>query len=213
MAEVKAEVFKAKETDAPKAVVTVSPKESEKEEKQTIRYVVDEPKLKNKFIKAFFGDGIRDFKDGLIEEIIVPAIKDMVVGAVEDLFDTGRGPRRRRRGYDEDDEYVSYSSYYKSDRRERNRDDYDDRYSRDDYRNIGFYTKVEAMDALDRLKERLERSKKGYVTILDFYDILDKVSKNPQDAKWGWRDLSYVRPERRGNRYYIDFPKIRYMDD
>lgn len=201
MAEVKIDKIKPEETSV---VAQDSPK------KNAIRYS-EEPVLRNKFMRAFFGDSVRDFKDYALNEIIAPGIKGMILGALENLFDVGaRGPRRRR--YKEDDEYVSYSAYYQSDRRKRYDDDYDDRYARDDYRNIGFYSKVEAKDVLDRLKDRLERSKRRYVTVLDFYDILQKSSKNPQDDKWGWTDLSYVTIERHGDKWYIEFPKIRYFD-
>ena len=95
----------------------------EKDQEKKIKRVanvnarVKERSLGSKFKDTFLGEEIGDAKHYIVFDVVVPAIKEMIVdtveNAVEMIFGVGGG-RRARSNRDKGNESVSYTAYYKS---------------------------------------------------------------------------------------------------
>lgn len=157
----------------------------------------------------------------MIRHTVVPGIKDLahdsMVGIVDGLFDRGRSSRsavRRRddavrRGVSREKgvEKVDYS-YNGMTNRPTTRVISDVGRRNHDFSEIIFESRVEAEDALDRLRERLE--KYDTASVADLYSITG-IDDNFKDNEWGWDNLdgSYVRRYRRG--FVLDLPDTKKL--
>ena len=135
---------KSKEEEAKKEITPI-----------TTNVVTKEKRVRSKFAEAFLGEDVSSVKDYIIFDVIIPAIKSTIVDGITNTVEMIFGVSSRK-GKGRDRDYVSYASYYKSDRRDRRRNDVDDRYSRYDYRDITFASRVDADDVLNGLKDLLE---------------------------------------------------------
>ena len=174
----------------------------------TTNVISREKRVRSKLIDALIGEEIGSVKDYLLYDVFIPAVKntivDSITNAAEMIF--GVNPRGQRR---RESNYVSYASYYKSGNRNNRRNDYDDRNSRYDYRDIIFRSRVEADEVLSTLRELVEDYKAASVS--DLYDLVG-ITGDFQDHKWGWYDLDLARVTRGRDGYFIDFPRIRPID-
>ena len=211
MAEIKLEDLKPnsnkfKEEQAPEA-------EKKEESKRVLKpvttdVVVKEKKKRGRFASALFGDGeISSIKDYLMFDVMIPAIRNTIVDSVTNTVEMifGVDPRRRR----SERSPVSYATYYKSGRRNDRRDDYDDRNTRYDYRDITFRSRVAADEALYNLRELVEDYEEAAVA--DLYDLVG-ITGDFQDHKWGWRDLDRARVIPVHGGYAIDLPRPRPLN-
>ena len=155
----------------------------------------------------------------MIRYTIVPGIKDLahdsLVGIIDGLFDRGRSSRtviRRRddmirRGVSREKEVqkVDYS-YNGITTRPTTRVISEVGRRNHDFSEIIFESRVEAQDALDTLRVRLD--KYGTASVADLYSITG-IDDNFKDNEWGWDNLdgSYVRRYRRG--FVLDLPETK----
>ena len=155
----------------------------------------------------------------MIRYTIVPGIKDLahdsLVGIIDGLFDRGRSSRtviRRRddvarRGVSREKEAqkVDYS-YNGLTTRPTTRVISEVGRRNHDFSEIIFESRVEAQDALDTLRVRLD--KYGTASVADLYSITG-IDDNFKDNEWGWDNLdgSYVRRYRRG--FVLDLPETK----
>ena len=167
----------------------------------------------------------------LLEDILIPALKDLINdilhGAIDMTFGGGsyRGSYSRRgRGRS----HISYDRMYEdrrfSSRRRRDDDDYDDRRSsRRRIPNCSEFifdprdfdrpsdAKCAAEDLLDDMCDRIE--KYGQVDVAWFLDQVGEDIDGRWNAEdWGWTNLSGVRV-RGSNRsgWYIDLPREKEL--
>ena len=157
----------------------------------------------------------------MIRYTIVPGIKDLahdsMVGIVDGLFDRGRSSRtavRRRddvirQGVSREKEVqkVDYS-YNGITNRPTTRVISDVGRRTHDFSEIIFESRVEAQDALDKLRDRLD--KYNTASVADLYSITG-IDDNFKDNEWGWVNLdgSYVRRYRRG--FVLDLPETKKL--
>lgn len=182
--------------------------------------------LTERLVSAFIGpEGIRSVGCRVSEDIIKPAIRDLVVDAIQsgvEMFAyrgdprhggvprgrTFSGPqapvnnRHWQRPTQYNKPYMNYGQASVNNRQQPVKDSYARSSS-----SIGEYilsTRNEALDVQNALKEQILNY--GYATIADYYDLIG-VDPQHTDNEWGWSDLSYsqVRAVRGG--FIINFPQ------
>ena len=164
----------------------------------------------DKFVSNFVLGDMDSIKTYLVNEILVPRMRDIFndawASAGDILFNGSSGTGKRRSG----DRRRSYSSYYASwrdddRRRDREREADDESRIRRDYRSISYETRADAMRVLDVLRDAIDQYKQ--VSIDDVYDASGISSDNPTYRDYGWKDLTEAEVLRVNGEYKIDFPK------
>lgn len=78
---------------------------------------------------------------------------------------------------------------------------------------LEFQKRDDAQDTMIELKEMLESSDKGYVSVRDLYSLAE-MPTNPEMNKWVWYDLEDSTIERSGDNYVLKMPPAqRYVSD
>lgn len=162
----------------------------------------------DRFSELFFGDDIMSVRDYVLHDILVPAVKNIVVdaisGGIEQII---YGEQRRGRNIIRDGKrsYVSYSNYSDDrDRRSSTRDRDRSARSRHDFDNIIFESRPEAEDVLSNLSDLVRDY--GAASVADFYD-LSGLTSDFTDNRYGWDSLAGARTERARNGYIIVLPR------
>lgn len=161
------------------------------------------PKRNSKLAELFIAEDILDIKEFLVKEVVVPTIKEMIVGSVEMLFfGEYRGKKNKKKRTD----YTRAS--YEDDRPyRRSRDSDRSRRTRFDFDSIAFSTRAEAEEIVDILCDQLEDY--DYVTVGEFYDLAG-IDAEATDDDWGWKDLSSVKAVRtRYGDWILSMPRPR----
>jgi len=164
----------------------------------------------NRLAEGFIGKDIGSVRDYVIFDVIVPAMKNAVADAIGNgvrmLLGVDSSSRRKGDDYD-----TPYSTYYKSNRRDNNRNDVARRHTRDDYRDIVFTSEDGARDAIRKLKTRAHQYPTA--SIADYKDILQITSGDFQENYWGWSREEIDRLAERGPRkvpdgWVLDLPEV-----
>lgn len=155
----------------------------------------------------------------VIKNRIVPGVVDLfhdaTIGVVDGLFDRGRSSQAirnradisRRSSASRKPEKASFS-YDNISSRTATRTISDVGRRNHDFSEIIFEHRVEAEDALDRMRLRLEQY--DVVSVSDLYSIVG-IDDTIQDNKWGWTNLdgSYVRRYR--GSFVLDLPPTSHL--
>lgn len=161
----------------------------------------------DRLIEVFIGKDVGSIKDYILFDVLIPAIKSAIVDGVKMLLGVDGGYSSKRRGYDDD---TPYSTYYKSNRRNDNRNDSSRRHIRNDYRDIVFASEDDARDAIGDLKTRAH--KYNTASVADYKDIL-QITGAFTDNYWGWSreeidDLAQKGPRKASGGWVIDLPEV-----
>ncbi len=156
-----------------------------------------------KFTDVFISEDISNVKSYLLTDVLVPAIKKLVIDTVTDGINmilnggTGRGHRGTNASY------VSYRQY--SDQRDSNRHGNESRgRSGYNYDDIILESRGEAEDVLSRMDELIDIY--GTVSVADMYDLVGKTC-NYTDNKYGWTNIRNAEPIRVRDGYMLKLPK------
>lgn len=151
-----------------------------------------------KITNVFVPEDVDDVKSYIFEDIVVPAVKDIILDAVRAFL----GVNGTSRGRSSTSSKISYRKYY------------DDRDRRDsaptrtrigyDYDDIILETRGEAEDVLERMEELIDMYQ--LVSVADFYDLVG-VSGNYTDNKYGWTNVRNASVVRVRDGYMIKLPK------
>lgn len=152
-----------------------------------------------KITNVFVPEDVDDVKSYIFEDIVVPAVKDIILDAVKAVL----GVNGSSRGKGSTASKVSYRKYY------------DDRERRDyvgstrtrtgyEYDDVIIENRGEAEDVLSRMDELI--STYGLVSVADFYDLVG-ISGNYTDNKYGWTDIRSASVIRIRDGYMIKLPK------
>ena len=158
----------------------------------------------HKFTDIFVAEDIRDVKTYLIDDLLIPSIKntilDLIVEGATIIF-KGEPGRNRKSGSSVD--YVSYRRYADRDRRD---DRHRDTRTRTSYGfdDIILESRSEAEDVLTRMDELIELY--GEVSIADMYELIGK-SCNYTDNKYGWKNIRNAEPVRVRDGWMLKLPK------
>lgn len=179
-----------------------------------------EPSFGKKLKSAFIADEVKDVKNYVIFDVIVPAVKrtlrDLVMNSIDiTLFGKASGTSYKRE--DRGGTYVSYNRY--SDRSSRSYIDAPSRSSSRDDEIIGireldrveFYYEDDAKEALAFIMELVEDY--DFARVSDFLSVAHKRT-TPVHNKWGWYDLEGARAVYLPGRdcWIVDLPKPTPLD-
>lgn len=164
-----------------------------------------------KLIETFFAGDIKEALKSAWEDLAVPAMKDMMYGALDQAFRgliyedySGRNRRRDRdRGDSRREDFSGYSR-----RKSRPRDEREDVY---DIGELFFEDKRDADDAEDSIHDLLDRYKAA--TVGQLFEIAGLTVRRT-DYNYGWRaeqarDI-YVTSTRGG--YILKTPRPKPLD-
>lgn len=179
----------------------------------------------DRFKESLLADAGIDFKKAIVDEIVKPAIcdilaqiRDTIFGTIQDstdlfLFKEVRG-RRSRSGRRVDRGYTGYSDIYRRDRRD-GEDSLSRKYSDSKDRvvirgryldeTIMFDSKVAADDLIADMRELMDEQ--GTVSVFDLYDMLGRTADFVY-KDWGWDSMSNIYTERRGRKFEVVLPRL-----
>lgn len=169
--------------------------------------------LGQKFQETFVQEDINTVRNYVIDEVVVPGFKNLILDCLSMFF--FKEAYNGRRGRRDDDEYTSYSSYYSSGRKKKKRkkerereDEYDDDRTVD-YQNIVLKRKDAAQDIVDELRRRINKYDKA--TVADLLDLIEVTGKYT-DNNWGWTDPDDIGIRRVSNGFLIDVAEAELLD-
>lgn len=152
-----------------------------------------------KITNVFVPEDVEDVKSYIFEDIVVPAVKDIILDAVKAVL----GVNGSSRGKSSTASKVSYRKYY-DDRERRDYSGVTRTRSGYEYDDVIIENRGEAEDVLSRMDELI--STYGLVSVADFYDLVG-ISGNYTDNKYGWTDIRSASVVRVRDGYMIKLPK------
>lgn len=187
------------------------PREEKKIERVTQTAAIRRKKsLGRKFKDLFFGGDARSTGHFIVNSVLIPAAKDMIVEAgregVEKLV---RGDSYRRRNSPSSGP-MGYTSY--------NRRTMDPRVTapprplssraraRHDFDEIILNTRQEAEEVIERMFDIVSRY--DSVTVSDLYELVG-IRSTHVDHKWGWTDMRGAGVARTKDGYLLELPDIQ----
>lgn len=161
-----------------------------------------------KLIKRFLAEDVDDIGDYLINDLIIPEIKDVFLSFMTALL---LGERRSGGIFKgSKNGYTPYSQVTKTGRVKTGNTSKDDRQSskKPDFDSITLETKTEAENVLRSMSDLLETYHQ--VTVADLYEIVG-VSNEYTDNYYGWTDLSTSGISRVYGGYMLVLPPPIYL--
>ena len=159
-----------------------------------------------KITDAFVPDDVANVKSYIIEDIVVPAAKEILLDSVKAILGiNGKNGNKQTPA-----SKVSYRQYYNNDSRRnysssgnRSRNSYD-------FDDIIIDNRGEAEEVLDRMEEIIATY--GLVSVADFYELVG-VPSNYTDNNYGWSNLRNAYVDRlRDGGYIIKLPRAFQLD-
>lgn len=158
-----------------------------------------------KFVDTFIADDARNVKSFVMSDIIIPAIKDAILGTVEMLLGYGKRGKKRRSTMDT----INYTSYSDPARRYNSRAE-EPRLRGGNFEDVIVDTKGEAEDVLAQLDAVIDRYKVARVT--DLYDMVGLTAPYTGN-RYGWTDITSAESIRlRDGSYLIKMPRAMPID-
>lgn len=157
-----------------------------------------------KITNVFVPEDVDDVKSYIFEDIVVPAVKDIILDAVKAVL----GVNNTYKGRSSTAGKISYRKYY-DDRDRRDRDTPSQIKRAYDYDDIIIENRGDAEEVLVRMDELIATY--GLVSVADFYDLVG-VSGNYTDNKYGWTDIRGATTVRVGDGYMIKLPRVKPLN-
>lgn len=156
-----------------------------------------------KLTNVFVPDDVENVKSYIFEDIVVPAVKDIILDAVRAFL----GVNNRSGSKGSTSSKVSYRKYYE----ENNRRDYGETRARTgyEYDDVVVETRGEAEDVLARMDELIIEY--GLVSVADLYDLVG-ISGNYTDNKYGWDSIRTASVVRVRDGYMIKLPRVKALN-
>lgn len=163
-----------------------------------------------KMANSFIEEGARDIKNYIVDDVLIPGIKETILNILSMAFFGESSDYSRRSRRDDRRSYTEYSSYYggrsrrseRSDRRSRRED------VKADYKNIILKTREDAEDVVEELYDRIKKN--GDVSVAEFLEMVNAPSDFP-DNNWGWTDERDIDIRRVRDGWLIDVERARYI--
>lgn len=168
--------------------------------------------LGSRIAESFAGDDMRSVGLYILQDVFIPAIKNMLSDAASQgvermLF--GERSGRSTSSMSSRDRHVSYNKMYSSNKDDRRTVSRQARASHD-FKEVIFANRGEAEYVLDTLGEIIDTYDQA--TVSDFYDLVG-ITGSYTDDKWGWDSISGSRVERtRGGGFVISLPRTKPID-
>lgn len=173
-----------------------------------------------KFKRVFLADNLEDLGPYIVNNLIGPAVRNMIIDFWEALLlgDRGGYDSRYRKSSGGRTNYSRISTAggigFDRDRerrrlREREKEDYSDERKQLDISDLVFRTKVEAEEIISRLEDYIENYDCAPVGYL--YELIEE--SGPYTAEYyGWSNLRGARIERVKNGYQLKLPRPVRLD-
>lgn len=203
MAEYTNNSFKAKEEKKDK---------KERTEKQAVVSKTPKTRKKSEIQKAaglFISEDASTVKEHLIQDVVIPTAKDLIVNVITDAVNIiFWGSTRRKSG---SGTRIGYASRFDEvrDPRDRDRDRRRDR-TAIEYDDIIFDNRGDAEAVLANMDSCLEQY--GTVTVLDLFDFAGVTTHNYMADRYGWKNLSNAEVRRIRDGFIIDLPRAFPID-
>lgn len=203
MAEYTNNSFKAKEEKKDK---------KERTEKQAVVSKTPKTRKKSEIQKAaglFISEDASTVKEHLIQDVVIPTAKDLIVNVITDAVNIiFWGSTRRKSG---SGSRIGYASRFDEvrDPRDRDRDRRRDR-TAIEYDDIIFDNRGDAEAVLANMDACLEQY--GTVTVLDLFDFAGVTTHNYMADRYGWKNLSNAEVRRIRDGFIIDLPRAFPID-
>ena len=186
-------------------IAKASGKQAEEKPKKKARAREQKRTLGERIADNFLNMDHEQIRDRLLFDWLFPEIISTIDDILRMIFfgDRNGGSRRSR---DRDRRgYTTYNSIYDERRRDRERDTPDP--TRQNFKRIRleFYDRADADEIIDDLREAIEESNNGWVTVKELYSTAE-LPTNSAMYKWGWYDLEDARVTRKGDVYVLEMP-------
>lgn len=155
----------------------------------------------DKAINAMLSEDARTVSEVMVEDYIIPFIKNSIINAMEMMF-FGTTSKRGRTTDASHTPYYSYSSSQSTYGANRVDTRLAPRSNRFDYVDYEFDTLDDVMIVIEELSALIREY--GYARVADCHQSIG-ISGNYTDGKWGWTDVRDLRWARRGSRYILNF--------
>ena len=163
--------------------------------------------------QTMFGDDTRSVGTYVLQDILIPATKDLIVdtirGGIEVAVYGERQSRNSRKGVYTNYDKVSYRSDRDRDRERDRREVSRSARSRHDFDDLVLDSRGEAEDVRIHLLDLCDEY--GQATVADFYDLVG-VTSSFTDNKYGWTDLRSASVSRVRDGYLINLPRTELLD-
>ena len=165
-------------------------------------------KKKSLIAEVLISEDIKNVKDYILTDVLIPAVKKAISDAVTNGIDMilyGETSSNRKGSLSSK---VSYRSYY--DRNNDRKSYYAKSRNEYSYDDVVIDTRGEAEEVLMKMDELIDIY--GMVSVADFYDLVG-VSSNYTDNNYGWTNIRGATVVRtRNNGYMIKLPKALPLD-
>lgn len=186
--------------------ITTATTEKKKTEKVVSGKVTTKKKSGfGKLVDMFISEDVGNIKTYIVQDVVVPTIKDTLLEVAKRLLwggDSDRGSRGTS-------SKISYTRYYdrNNDRRASTEPRSSNRFDCDE---IIINSRGEAEEVLVRMEEVIGTY--GVVSVLDFYDMVDLTAPHTAN-KYGWTELGSAKVVPvRGGGYIIKLPRALPID-
>lgn len=171
--------------------------------------VVQKKSLGRKFMNLFVGEEVDNVGEYIIQDVIVPAVKNMlsdaVTGGIEMmLFGERRASNIKRSG---GKSFVNYGGYSQGTTRTRTATVRNT--SRHQFDDIKLESRGEAEEVLSHLVALVDQYESA--SVADLYDLVD-IKSEFTDNKYGWTNLSTAHVSRVRDGYILVLPKTQLID-
>lgn len=165
-----------------------------------------------KFADIFFGEEVVDVKGYILQDVLVPSIKDtisdIVTGGIDMLLFGERRARSGRRPINGNG-YTSYSNYYggntKASQGRVKPSSSSGRYYIED---VILDSRGDAEEVLGNMIDTIKDY--GMVSVADLYDMVN-IAGVFTDHSWGWFDLGNASVRRVREGYMLVLPKVESL--
>lgn len=180
--------------------------------KKVAQGIVKKKGFGRRFADIFFGEEVVDVKGYILQDVLIPAIKDtisdVVTGGIDMLLFGERGNRSTRNSRSS---RTSYSSYYGNSRRVSSNSETSSRTSHSRYysvKDVLLESRGEAEEVLGNMIDAIKDY--GMVSVADLYDMVG-IPGAFTDNAWGWFDLGNASVRRVREGYLLVLPKVESL--
>jgi hypothetical protein len=195
-------------------------KQNSDEEKKVERVTTAEPirrkkGLAHKFKSIFFGGDPRSTMNFIVQSVLIPAAKDMIIDAAREGVEKlvrGDSYRRHRPPSSGASGYVAYNRMGPSRgpiREPESRTMSRNARAKHDFDEIVLQSRAEAEEVIERMFDIC--AKYDTATVSDLYDLVG-IRSTHVDHKWGWSDMRGAGVARVRDGYLLELPDIQPME-
>lgn len=171
-----------------------------------------------KFKEAFIAEDMADIKSWLIQDILIPGVKNTILDTLSMIFFKNGGGNRRSSSYNfyryGQNSSASYASYYNGQRHSAQQNarnqSYTSHNTKVDYRDITLVRRDDAQKVVDEMRYRINEF--GSVSIAAMLDLME-ITSDFNDNNWGWTNPNSIGIRPVPNGWLIDVSEAEPLDN